>query len=365
MGTKNSIEESLIFIPDISGFTSFINEVEIEHSTHIISEVLEIILESNSLDLKVSEIEGDAVLFYKPGAAPSVADLIRQAETMFQAFHHHLKFYESNRICMCGACSTANKLSLKFVAHHGHLSVSTIKSHEKLFGPDVTLAHRLLKNNVNGKEYVLFTEPLINAADSEQVQQLTGNGQLQRGSIGYDGIGEVNYSYLTLNSHALKNQEINKHDYTLSKYRNPVEVSETIGASLQKIHSVVTNVVFKSEWMVGMRKVIPGSKKLHTIGSKHQCITSAGTLEIEVTSQKIKEGLIEYGERTNKIKWLSPINIIYRMKRIADKKTRVSVRIHYKRNFLSKLYLDFPMRLMIAIMIKRSLIKLGRMPDLN
>jgi hypothetical protein len=60
----------LIFIPDISGFTRFVNEVEIDHSRHIIQELLEVIINSNKIGLEVSEIEGDAILFYKYGDSP-------------------------------------------------------------------------------------------------------------------------------------------------------------------------------------------------------------------------------------------------------------------------------------------------------
>lgn len=52
---------SLLFIPDISGFTKFVTAVEIDHSQHIIAELLEIIIDSNELGLTISEIEGDAV----------------------------------------------------------------------------------------------------------------------------------------------------------------------------------------------------------------------------------------------------------------------------------------------------------------
>ena len=53
--------KSLLFVPDITGFTKFVNNTEIDHSQHIISELLENIIDSNQLDLEVSEIEGDAV----------------------------------------------------------------------------------------------------------------------------------------------------------------------------------------------------------------------------------------------------------------------------------------------------------------
>ena len=105
--------ESLILIPDISGFAAFVNNTEIYHSRHIISELLELLIKSDDLDLDVAEIEGDAVLFIKEGSVPSVKDLIDQAEKMFLQFHRHLRQYDLQRICNCGACSTASGLSLK------------------------------------------------------------------------------------------------------------------------------------------------------------------------------------------------------------------------------------------------------------
>ena len=57
-------DKGLLFIPDISGFTKFVNETEIEHSRIIIEELLENIINSNKMGLHVSEVEGDAVLFY-------------------------------------------------------------------------------------------------------------------------------------------------------------------------------------------------------------------------------------------------------------------------------------------------------------
>src|SRR5258705_11421522 len=79
--------KGLIFIPDISGFTRFINETEIEHSRHIIQELLEIIINANQTGLEISEIEGDAILFYRYGNAPNLQELYKQVEKMFWEFH--------------------------------------------------------------------------------------------------------------------------------------------------------------------------------------------------------------------------------------------------------------------------------------
>ena len=57
----------MLFIPDISGFTRFVNEVEIEHSRFIIQQLLEVLIKANEVGLEISEIEGDAILFYKFG----------------------------------------------------------------------------------------------------------------------------------------------------------------------------------------------------------------------------------------------------------------------------------------------------------
>ena len=46
----------LLLIPDISGFTQFVNQTDIEHSRLIIQELLEIIINQNKIGLEVSEI---------------------------------------------------------------------------------------------------------------------------------------------------------------------------------------------------------------------------------------------------------------------------------------------------------------------
>jgi hypothetical protein len=61
--TATGVQPALLFMPDISGFTEFVNSTEITHAQSIIQEVLEQIIESNQMSLEVGEIEGDAVFF--------------------------------------------------------------------------------------------------------------------------------------------------------------------------------------------------------------------------------------------------------------------------------------------------------------
>ena len=159
------IMTGFLFVPDISGFTRFVTQTELDHSRHIIAELLEIVLKANTLGLKISEVEGDAVLFYQGGSAPPLSALIEQVTATFVAFHTELKVLERDRVCRCGACSTASRLSLKFIAHAGTLEETSIGTFTKLMGADVNLVHSLLKNSLPHQEYFLATDDYLGSAE--------------------------------------------------------------------------------------------------------------------------------------------------------------------------------------------------------
>jgi hypothetical protein len=68
--------QSLLFIPDISGFTNFVQTTEVENSQHVIAELLEILISSNTQELQLAEVEGDALFFYKENNIPSQEKLL-------------------------------------------------------------------------------------------------------------------------------------------------------------------------------------------------------------------------------------------------------------------------------------------------
>src|SRR5258706_12124406 len=127
----------LLFIPDISGFTQFVNRVEIEHTKLIVQELLEILVNANQIGLEISEIEGDAILFYKFGDSPDMTALYQQVERMFQEFHRSLNAYEYSRYCQCSACMSAIDLTLKVITHYGEFTNYQVQNFKKLIGKDV------------------------------------------------------------------------------------------------------------------------------------------------------------------------------------------------------------------------------------
>lgn len=153
-------QKGFIFIPDISGFTNFVNSVELAHSRHVIKELLEIIIEANQMQLKISEVEGDAVLFYALGDPPDLDVIYAQVERMFLSFHKHLQIYEGRRTCHCNACISAINLSLKIISHYGEFGKYNIGDFKKLIGKDIIIAHQLLKNDISKHEYWLISGSL-------------------------------------------------------------------------------------------------------------------------------------------------------------------------------------------------------------
>src|SRR5216110_1518732 len=148
-------DQALILIPDISGFTDFTSATEIDHSAHIITELLELIIASNETEFTLAEIEGDAVLFYRKGTALSHEQLVNQCLKMFSKFHQQLKIIERDTVCQCGACQSATNLTLKFIVHFGYIKEIRVAQFVKATGVDMIVAHRLLKNDVDSHEYIL------------------------------------------------------------------------------------------------------------------------------------------------------------------------------------------------------------------
>ena len=189
------MDNALLFIPDISGFTKFMTGTALEHSQIIITKLLELLINENRLNLKVAEVEGDAVLFYKKGTPPSFTEVLAQSKSMFIEFHKHIKVMENQRTCNCEACSNLTNLTLKFIVHYGESKEVTIMNFTKIMGSDVILAHRLLKNDIPSKEYLLVTADYIKNQPEHPVKKAKWTS-FAAASFTYENFGEVKSSYI-------------------------------------------------------------------------------------------------------------------------------------------------------------------------
>ena len=192
-------KSTLICIPDISGFTRFMSDTNIELSAKVIPALLNEIIYANEIGLKVSEIEGDAVLFFRRGELPPFEELIRQCKLFFSQFYEKLdalsKTYSEEK-----GIDNVPKLGLKIVLHFGNDVESVqIGNRIKLIGEDVIVAHRLLKNDIKEDEYLLISEKLLSQYKNDVINRNFGWGELLDEEEKYKHIGDINYSYIKMN----------------------------------------------------------------------------------------------------------------------------------------------------------------------
>ena len=340
--------QSLLFIPDISGFTHFVQNTEAEHSEHVIAELLEVLISANTQDLKLAEIEGDALFFYKEGIIPSQEKLLAQMESMFTAFYSHLKILEKNRICPCNACATASDLQLKIVAHSGDLQFLDVQGNRKPFGSSVIEAHRLLKNSVDSDNYVLVSRELadqMHMSDSYMSKLFKFSG----GQDDYDG-KTLEYFF----------SEIEKEDLQLLSYPTPepaqfkcspgIELEKDYPMAADELMELVTNFKYRHLWVKGVDEFKYDEDEVNRNGTRHTCIVDGKHLDITTITKGVEPNQLVYGERTSSISIIDEFNQFYIITPTSENTCNLKAEVYWKVRSPIK-------RLMVNLFAKKSIRK--------
>jgi len=178
-----------LLLADISGFTSFVAQTEIEHADLALSYLLETIVEKICSLLTLCQLEGDAVFAYieesKLQEAKSMRGLI---DATYLAFREKALALHSHTTCPCRACEALPTLDLKFMVHRGEFVISQVAGTRRLLGTDVNLLHRLSKNHVfaatGWQGYALFTNQTM---DHLQINR----DELFKQAESYEHLGDV------------------------------------------------------------------------------------------------------------------------------------------------------------------------------
>jgi hypothetical protein len=200
---------ALICIPDITGFTRFMAETDLEFSRKIIPPLLRCLVTSNILSLSVGEIEGDAILFYRFGTLPSMKELVEQCKKFYADFVIQLESLKKDFAEDFAKYVSTNKLSLKIILHAAEMTSTHIEGMIKLIGEDVVTVHKLLKNSVQDAEYILLSEKLLSHYTDAQINEALNWSTLKEGKDEYEFIGLINYKYIPLDN-SIVEQEIAK-----------------------------------------------------------------------------------------------------------------------------------------------------------
>jgi hypothetical protein len=271
--------QGLLFIPDISGFTRFVNEIEIGHSRHIIQQLLEVLINANEAGLEISEIEGDAILFYKFGAPLELPTLYRQVEKMFCEFHRHLNMYDQRKICQCRACISAIDLTLKVITHYGEFTTYQVKNFSKLIGKDVILAHQLLKNDIEQHEYWLVTDNLLNGPPPDLTQWMKWDASTKQTET-----GNIPFHYTRLSE--LKNNIPPEPDAqpAIADKKKMLSVSKVYPVDIKKLFFTVVHFEYRHLWQENVKTVEEVEHFLPGVGSRHRHVLQNGQNVMMYTS---------------------------------------------------------------------------------
>ena len=349
----------LIFIPDISGFTRFVTQIEIEHSRNIIQELLETLVQSNEIGLTISEIEGDAILFYKFGDMPDLKELYRQVEKMFVDFHRALAAYEVRKYCQCRACIAAVDLSLKVITHYGEFTGYNVANFNKLIGKDIIVAHQLLKNNIPQHEYWLVTTDLVpDATPTSFAQWMTwqrDEKETENGAIPF------HYTQLDVLKKEIPPETPPKLE--LGKKTKMFSVQREVDAHIFTAFHATGDFHFRHHWREGVKLVEELTHFLPRVGMRFRCEMDNKEVVIYSSSYTFHPERIEFSETdaTQRDAYY------YTLEQIGPHRVRITLDYYIRSGIVNELQFKLSKAAKLKESLERSMDKLvtliGTLPD--
>jgi uncharacterized protein YndB with AHSA1/START domain len=160
-------EPSCLLIADISGYTSYLAGVELDHAQDILADLIGTVVTSLRPTFRLAKLEGDAAFMAAPQEQLDGSLLLDSIERCYFGFRRRRRDVRQATSCECNACVRIPDLNLKFVAHVGPVVRQEMAGLDELIGRDVIVVHRLLKNSVveatDVEAYALLTDACTTA----------------------------------------------------------------------------------------------------------------------------------------------------------------------------------------------------------
>jgi hypothetical protein len=170
---SGTIANGTFVITDVTGYTAFLTDSELEHGRDILSNLLDAIVAAIEPPLVVSNFQGDAVLSYAPDHEGLRGQtFLETIDRLYGSFAAARTRIQQNTSCdCCRACKNVGALDLKVFVHHGAFATQRIQGREELSGRDLIVAHRMMKNSLRERTglsaYALISGAAIRALGLE------------------------------------------------------------------------------------------------------------------------------------------------------------------------------------------------------
>ena len=160
-------ETGFLVIADLTGYTAYLAQSELEHAPTIAGDLLETVVGRLDPPFRLAKFEGDAAFLSVEDGRADGSLLLDAVEASYLAFRRRLRSIDQATSCDCNSCALAPKLDLKLFVHHGSYVRTTIAGRDELAGSEVIVVHRLLKGSTaefsRANGFALFTAAAIDA----------------------------------------------------------------------------------------------------------------------------------------------------------------------------------------------------------
>lgn len=263
-----------LLIADISGYTSYLTGVELDHSQDILADLVGTIVTSLRPTFRLAKLEGDAAFVFAPVGKLDGSLLLDTVERCYFAFRRRRRDVNQATSCQCNACVRIPDLNLKFVIHQGEALRHRIAGRDELLGSDVIIVHRLLKNEVVERlsihAYALFTQASLDGVGLDPVA--LGMEPLVET---YEFVGEVGTWILDL-ERRWQEEELRQR-VLVTPAQSWLTFTVDTHAPPQLAWEFITAPGRRPSWQVGVTQVIladsPGGRR--AVGATNHCVHGA------------------------------------------------------------------------------------------
>jgi uncharacterized protein YndB with AHSA1/START domain len=273
-------ERTCLLIADISGYTSYLAGVELDHAQDILADLVSTVVTALRPTFRLAKLEGDAAFMAGPAEQLDGSVLLDTIERCYFGFRRRRRDVRQATSCECDACVRIPNLDLKFVVHLGDVVRQDFLGHEELVGAPVIVIHRLLKNDVvaaTGIEaYALFSQSIVDAMGLEP-EALGMRPHVES----YEHIGEVATWVEDLE------RRWQEEDARARVFVRPedatVATTYEVGAPPAVAWEFLTTPGRRVEWGAGITDVIqeaPGNRR--SVGTTNHCMHGADAIVEEV-----------------------------------------------------------------------------------
>ena len=270
-------ESGFLVIADLTGYTAYLSGSEMEHAPVIAGDLLETIVGRLEPPFRLAKFEGDAAFLFVEDGRADGSLLLDAIEACYLAFRRRLRSIDQATTCDCNSCRLAPKLDLKVFIHHGAFVWSRIAGRDELAGPDVIIAHRLLKGagaaEARANGFALFTAAAVEALGLDP--DALG---LRPGDESIEHLGHVDT--FTLDLEARWQAETGERRLDIAQADVAFDVESTLAAEPSVVWAHLTSPALRTRWEGPIRIEETSAGGRRGVGTTAQCVTGRlATLE--------------------------------------------------------------------------------------